>query len=70
MDANGWISVKDRLPEPGTKVLLATRSGMIRVVEYTPEDETYPWRDGAISWTGEGAHWQPLLPLPTVGEGG
>ena len=72
MDANGWISVKDRLPEPGTRVLLATRSGEVVVVKYNPVDARYPWRspDGQISWTGEGAHWQPLPPPPVVGEGG
>jgi hypothetical protein len=65
-EQSAWISVKDRLPEMGQRVLIFTTddwegsTNFIAVEERTPddtEDETEPWIDGRIS------HWQPI-PAP------
>ena len=70
-----WISVEDRLPEPGVPVL----------VNYIGTDEL-PYADGVVAWTDWGAlwwegsladsesevtvpitHWMPLPPVPKEG---
>ena len=57
-----WISVKDRLPEPHTKVLLAhTRTEMIEAGYYMPECSC------ETKWHGIGSvptHWMPLPDPP------
>lgn len=71
-----WISVEDRLPEPGVPIL----------VNYIGTDGL-PYADGVVAWTDWGAlwwegsladsesevtvpitHWMPLPPVPKDGE--
>jgi hypothetical protein len=67
---NGWINVKDRLPEPGIEVLVVMGNRTMRVAEYSSADLVCPWWDGAFWLECEVKYWQPLPPPPTVGEGG
>ena len=49
-----WISVKDRLPEDGIKVLVAYNTGYVTT-----------GRQWFGKWNGEGiTHWMPLPPAP------
>ena len=63
-DLNGWISVKDRLPEDDKEVLAYdSEHKEIVIALYDSEDEEWDygdWYEGAIT------HWQPLPELPEV----
>lgn len=61
-DAPGWISVKDRLPEDGTPVIvlcrLASHPGVwYRMTEFTTH-KSHMWHDGTARY------WFPLPELP------
>lgn len=61
-DAPGWISVKDRLPEDGTPVIvlcqLAHHPGVwYRATEFTTH-KSHMWHDGTARY------WFPLPELP------
>ena len=53
---NGWISVKDRLPEPKAMVLAHCTNGRMLTVGYFDKDLEY-------LTSGRVTHWQPL-PTP------
>ena len=63
-DLNGWISVKDRLPEDDKEVLAYdSEHKEIVIALYDSEYEEWDygdWYEGAIT------HWQPLPELPEV----
>lgn len=61
---NGWISVKDRLPEE-YKEVLAYDSEHKEIVIAFYDSESEEWTYG--NWyDGEITHWQPLPELPEV----
>ena len=68
-----WISVKDRLPEPFTSVLVYRQSFVtlppyIKVDQMTLwNDDTQVWTDEVASWKNVTTHWMPL-PQPPKGE--
>lgn len=54
---NGWISVKDRLPEPKTKVLAHCTNGRMLTVGYFDKDLEF-LKSGRVT------HWMPLPQKP------
>jgi len=54
MDVNGWISVKDRLPELGTVVLVAKDIGSVNTTYFGVNG----FRDESVT------HWMPLPEPP------
>jgi hypothetical protein len=68
-----WISVKDRLPEPFTPVLVYRQSfgtlpPYIKVDKMTLwNDDTQVWIDEVGNWKNVTTHWMPL-PQPLEGE--
>lgn len=57
-----WISVKDRLPEENTTVIVATDDGIVFQCLYS-YDGWDLWDDNDVNIT----HWQPM-PQPPKGE--
>ena len=63
-DLNGWISVKDRLPEDDKEVLAYdSEHKEIVIAFYDSEYEEWTYDDW---YDGEITHWQPLPELPEV----
>lgn len=64
----GWISVKDRLPEPEEKVLIYTKTGCLKYAQYHDEPNVvnpwYVYEDQARAWTNVISHWMPLPEPP------
>ena len=60
-----WISVKDRLPEFGEKVLITDVSGDVLVysLEQTCSGECW-WEDEYWNWYNDVTHWMPLPEPP------
>lgn len=58
---NGWISVKDALPEPH-KAVLVINSGDYFLAAIRSDGEFHLLNYGRI-W--DVTHWQPLTPPPT-----
>ena len=54
---NGWISVKDRLPEPKAMVLAHCTNGRMLTMGYFDKDLEY-------LTSGRVTHWMPLPPKP------
>ena len=50
-----WISVEERLPEPGQRVLCHSDVGSDRIIAYLSIASGFP---------SEVTHWMPLPPLP------
>lgn len=60
-NAQGWISVDDRLPdEHKAEYLCLFEGGQQQVTEWLLDDT-----DGWVFWYGEPTHWMPLLAAPT-----
>lgn len=59
-----WISVKDRLPEENTEVLIYCKTNSGKEVFFV--DKIYYFRGLAIwdCWHGEVTHWMPLPSAP------
>lgn len=57
-----WVSVKDRLPEENTTVIVATDDGVVFQCLYS-YDGWDLWDDNDVNIT----HWQPM-PQPPKGE--
>ena len=60
--AQEWISVKDRLPEENTTVIVATDNGIVFQCLYA-YDGWNLWEGNEVNIT----HWQPM-PQPPKGE--
>ena len=61
-----WISVKDKMPEKGERVLAYAGGGVFEA--FTNINDV--WQRGGIDfakWYGEVTHWMPL-PNPPKGE--
>lgn len=70
-----WISVKDRLPEHGTRVLVCDIYAHNRYIgvwffEKDPDDGSDCWEECGGGWQPLDAvtHWMPLPELPEDGE--
>lgn len=66
-----WISVDERLPESGSRVLIAFHPQLNKRVNdawYNPLDyPEHPWRDGLGSGDGPSvSHWMPMPAPPTT----
>lgn len=57
-----WISVKDRLPEPNTVVLVHYADGRISTADYIDEHLKF-------ITSSDITHWMPLPELPEPPEG-
>lgn len=67
-DAIQWISVKDRLPEEGEKVLIYTKTDITTFGLYTKnygfgKREGFECGDGFM-WMNTSSHWMPLPEPP------
>ena len=67
----GWISVKDRLPEEEERVLIYTKTNITNYGTYTKRygayrKEGFICQDGFM-WLNTASHWMPL-PQPPKGE--
>ena len=73
VEVQEWISVKDRLPNPFTPVLVYRQSfgtlpPYIKVDKMTLwNDDTQVWVDEVRNWKNVTTHWMPL-PKPPKGE--
>jgi len=74
--AEGWISVDERLPEPNVEVLCAGQGwGNPFVTACYYDDERREWHQINTHWTDSTGcaqyptHWMPLPPPPTSAEG-
>ena len=74
---NEWISVEDRLPEPGVRVLAYHKLRNLMEVRYIEVVETTHLKDMSVtlepSWYPGGSfgwhtHWMPLPSPPDTGE--
>ena len=69
---NGWISVDERLPEDGERILTLTRKGSINICQRHKEEDdysswylwTYSRLTGGYYLDEHVTHWQPLPPAP------
>ncbi len=68
---DGWISVKDRLPELGSRVLVVEQGGLIQICNYGKQ--YYNGKSSVLAFHDEAdeqpsicnpTHWQPLPPAP------
>jgi hypothetical protein len=68
VDVNGWISVKDRLPEIEGEYLAfgysASDAARWIVVMYDPKDEFWYELSSDWDWTDDVTHWQELPEPP------
>ncbi len=68
VDVNGWISVKDRLPEKEGEYLAfgysASDAARWIVVMYDPKDECWYELSSDWDWTDDVTHWQELPEPP------
>ena len=65
---SGWISVKDRLPEEGEKVLIYTKTDITTFGLYT-KNHGFDKREGfecgdGFMWMNTSSHWMPLPKPP------
>lgn len=66
---NPWISVKDRLPEPGQKVIAVFRdSGGSIVDQARYRDDMFDFAGWCNVQMESVTHWMPIPPLPKEGE--
>lgn len=63
-EANGWISVEDRLPDAETIVLAWDGRKIHTALRDVTSYKTPFWTDNVDSIKGV-THWQPLPPAPT-----
>ena len=64
---SGWVSVKDRLPEPDENVIIWTKTGCMKYAQYHEDGSINPWyvyEDNARAWTNVISHWMPLPEPP------
>ncbi len=68
---NGWISVKDRLPDDKERYLICTEDGRIDIAYYQPIGDKFsdyePFWQGSCRFTTSVTHWR-TLPEPPKGE--
>ena len=75
-EAERWISVKDRLPEPEVSVLTYSPHGLsVQWREFMSEIDDYAWRmmlpnPLAIGGINPITHWMPLPASPKADAGG
>jgi hypothetical protein len=60
-DNNGWYSVKDVMPTNGSKVIVCSNLGCIKIAQYY---DAYYGFSGSALFTKRITHWRPLPPLP------
>lgn len=68
---NGWINVKDRLPDDKGRYLICTESRRDEIAYYQPIGDKFSdyepfWQGSSCRFTSV-THWQPL-PKPPKGE--
>jgi len=69
-EVQGWISVKDQLPEDHAYVLMAASTGLVTVTFYTPpekrliDDKVSAKFEHANKYGYEVTHWMPLPEAP------
>ena len=66
---NGWISVKDRLPENEQYVILWTKTGVMKYAKYLDDEPHRPWitydENGSCrAWDNVVTHWMPMPEPP------
>jgi hypothetical protein len=63
-----WIDIKEREPEIGSKILIATSDKEIRVGVKVADGGACWMEDGILSYLHEGdvTHWMPVPELPEL----
>lgn len=64
---SGWVSVKERLPEPEENVIIWAKTGCMKYAQYHEDGSINPWyvyEDNARAWTNVISHWMPLPEPP------
>jgi hypothetical protein len=67
VDVNGWISVKDRLPEVGISVLLIVAvadGGFVTSGWLSPQLQVFECAYGRVYWPEQITNWMPLPEPP------
>lgn len=67
IEQNGWINIKERLPERGVPVLTYNKWGRARVETLRAWDEQ-PYFVGGLKAGADVLFWRPLPQLPGVQE--
>ena len=68
---SGWVSVKDRMPEPEENVIIWAKTGCMKYAQYHEDGSVNPWyvyEDNARAWTNVISHWMPLPEPPEEDE--
>ena len=65
---NGWISVKDRLPDDKERCLICTKNGRVYIAYYQPIGDKFSdyepfWQSDSCRFIAYVTHWQ-YLPKP------
>lgn len=69
VNGNGWISVKDRMPDKDQEVLVLMDGEIIRVMSYRYDGDGMSWEDdyGYFNSDDRVSHWMSLPEPPKEG---